>query len=197
MRREHTSEQGIDPSLKFWFKGEQGRLVDEISGNPIIVNQNLLEWSSSRGAYLAKNPASYNPKYCAYCVCDTGITEMTQTVVVDVYRYTSGSNLTTLDTYPTRQASWGFYNSWLPSSAQWIRLANTWQKNNNNTISRRNYVNGVLKFSYEYSGDGTFNPYQGVTINYTNQWSGDWCQYYLKNLRWYNRVLTLDEIAAL
>lgn len=197
MRREHIIESGEDSSLRFWFKGEQNRLIDEISGNPIIINQNLMVWDSGMQAYRFNKPSSYNPKYSAYCECDTGMDKLVMTVVADIYPYSSGKNIVTLDTWPTRQAMFGVgYNNLTRNT--WNRVAFFFERPTSTTIHYYIYLNGVkIRDDAPATSDGTFNRYQGVTLNFVNQWSNDWGVYFGKNFRWYNRVLTLEEVAAL
>ncbi len=199
MKREYNEiGNTVDPSLKFWFKGEQGRLVDEISGSSIIINGNLMSWDSTRQAYKVAFSNSYT--YSAYCTpCDLGTTEWNHTVVVDVWPIAKGSDvyITTLDTYPTRQAWAGFTYNRLTQNV-WNRCAMVYTKVSNSLVERRGYINGDLDISVDYINPNTFNKGTGVMINARG---GNpiyiFGTYYFKNMRFYNRPLTLDKIAAL
>lgn len=196
MIREHDNTQPSgDTSLRFWFKGEQDRLIDEISGNSIIINQNLMVWDTTRQAYKFNKPSSDTNKYVAHCECDIGITQLPVTAIADVYPYSAGTNVALLDTWPTRQAMFGIQYRYLTSN-QWNRVAVIWEYTANTATAKR-YVNGILKLTNTYTSDGSYNKYQGVALDFTNQWSGDWGVFFGKNFRLYNRILTLDEIAAL
>lgn len=200
MRREHNEiGSTVDPSLKFWFKGEEGRLIDEISGSSIVPNGNLLSWDATVGAYRAGYNSSYNiAAICTPVDLDTNM--WNHTVVCDVWPISNGrsNSLVTLDTYPTRQA-WVActYNRLISNS--WNRFAMVYAIKSSNLVERRGYVNGILDVSVDYNSDGSgFNKGTGVAINSRGGNSYlNFATYYLKNLRFYNRPLTLEEIAAL
>lgn len=71
-------------------------------------------------------------------------------------------------------------------------------KVSNSLVERRGYINGDLDMSVDYINPNTFNKGIGVMINSRG---GNptyiFGTYYFKNIRFYNRPLTLDKIAAL
>lgn len=199
MKREKllTQEQ-IDQSLKFWFKGEQGRLVDEISGSEITPNgSSYFSWDEEHQAYKV---LSKKYSYSAYChPVDLGTNQWEHTVYSEVFPISAGSEptLITLDTYPTRQAWSGAIYSKLNLNL-WNKLAMVYTICPNNIVQRRGYVNGIIDIAFDYNSDGSgFNKGTGITINCSPPSGSTFANYYLKNLRFYNRPLTLDEIAAI
>lgn len=192
MKREHNKiGSTVDPSLKFWFKGEEGRLIDEISGNQIVVYNNGLQWSNDKQAYLFINPANYSNKFVGLCDCDTGISTFNFTVTYFIQK-NEGNTFVTCTAYPYRE---GAISS---GEAQWLSN-NTWHKylvvweTIGTTTYRKSYLDGVLKYNFSYQ-NSVFHPGTQVALNYVNSSYSFWASFYCRDLKWYNRVFTQQEI---
>ena len=191
-KREHISQQGIDPSLKFWFKGEEGRLIDEISGNQIVVYNNGLQWSNDKQAYLFINPASYTNKFVGLCNCDPQISTFDFTVTYYIMKNSSGTAFSPLSTYTYREGAISSGEvSWL-SNNTWHKCLVVWETIGTTTY-RKTYLDGVQKYNFSYQ-NAVYHAETQVALNYVNNSYAYWSSFYCKDLKWYNRVFTPQEI---
>lgn len=190
-RREYISKQDIDPSLKFWFKGEQGRLVDEISGSAIVPTSSATcYWNSTHNAYEFKHTSA--PQRCALCLFDFEVQE--RTGAGEVLVTTSRTYVNLFDWYPTRDGIFALESFRIGSG--WHKVAQRWYQDGS-IFKREDFVDGVFVISANYNSIVPATTKNGLQLNVGNATFSLWSDQCMKNLKLWNRCLTTEEIAAL
>lgn len=191
MKRQEYIQQNIDPSLKFWFKGEQGRLVNEIGGEPIVpTNSQTCYWNTTHNAYEFFHTSA--PQRCALCFFDFEVRERTGYGEVLVTEPRTFVNL--FDWYPTREGIFSLEADRIGSG--WHKLAQRWWQDGA-IFKREDFVDGALVNSLDYNIIIPLQTKNGLQLNVGNSYFGYWSNQCMKNLKFWNRCLTTEEIASL
>ena len=191
MRRESYIAETIDPSLLFWFKGEQGRLVNEIGGAAIVPTSSATcYWNSTYNAYEFKHTSA--PQRCALCEFDFDVQE--RTGYGEVLVTTSRTYVNLFDWYPTRDGIFSV-NAYRIGNG-WHKFAQRWYQDGS-LLKREDFVDGVFVFSYNYNTIVPLQTKNGLQLNVGDSSFNYWSDQCMKNLKFWNRCLTIAEIQAL
>lgn len=193
MRREdYISQQPFDPSLRFWFKGEQGRLVNEIDGSLIVpTSSQTCYWNSTYNAYEFYHTTA--PQRCALCEFEF-IVGAERTGFAEVHVTTGRTYVQIFDWYPTRDGIFSFDYSRV--GAGWHKIAQRWYQDGS-IVKREDFVDGVNVLNANYNVVLQPSTKNGLQINVGNNNFNLWSNQYMKNMKLWTRCLTVEEIASL
>ena len=204
----HESDGPADPTLIFFAPLSYGDLTDHISGNMLNNYSSFVSWDSSQQMYHVNKPTTR--ENCPYWNVDfTGVLQKTSsqtfTFIVDGISVKSSRF-----NYPEFFSLGHFYNGdWVPSIA-----VDGWRESDKTAFKRRvtifdgsdvlRYADGVLTERIPQGSTSGWRvskwqiqSFQKVCLNPLRGNDEAGLDIYVKNLRIYNRALSIEEAMSL
>ena len=204
----YESKEPVDPTLIFFAPLSYGDLTDHISGNMLNNYSSFVSWNSSQQMYHVDKPTTR--ENCPYWNVDfTGVLpktpNQTYTFIVDGKSVKSSSY-----NYPEFFSLGYFYNgNWVPCIAM-----DGWRESDKTSFKRRvtvfdgnaalRYADGMLTERAEQGSTSGWRvsrwqtqSFQKVCLNPFRNKDEAGLDIYVKNLRIYNRALSIEEAMSL